>query len=120
MMKGIQLVGLVVSFYLFYKSYLLVRRREEDVKQFLFWISIGFLLFFSSLFPSIIDVFMDFLGLENRAFAILIVGVLFMYLLFFNFVSRIDFLDRQLSQINEEVSLLRYEMKKLLESKNKK
>lgn len=119
-MKGIQLVGLVVSFYLFYKSYLLVKRREEDVKQFLFWISVGFLLFFSSLFPNIIDVFMDFLGLENRAFAILIVGVLLMYLLFFNFVSRIDYLDRQLSQINEEVSLLRYEMKKLLEGENKK
>jgi hypothetical protein len=120
MIKGIQLVGLVVSLYFFYKSYLLVRKREENVKQFIVWIFLGVLLFGFSLVPGSVDVFLDFLGLENRAFALVIGGLLLLYLLFFNFVSRIDSLDKQLSRINEEVSFLKYEMKKITQEKENK
>jgi hypothetical protein len=119
MIKGIQILGLLVSIYLFYRSYNLVKKREEDVKQFLFWVFLGILLFVSSLVPGIVDIFLDLLGLENRAFAIIIIGTLLLYLLFFNFASKIDNLNQQISQINEKVSLIEYEMKKYQNSDNK-
>ncbi|MGD2249947.1 MAG: DUF2304 domain-containing protein [Candidatus Methanofastidiosia archaeon] len=112
MIKGIQILGLLVSIYLLYRSYTLVKKREEDVKQFLFWIFVAALLLLFSLSPELIDLFLDFLGLKNRTFALIIMGVLLLYFLFFNFTSKLDKLDRQLSAVNEKVSLLEYEMKK--------
>lgn len=106
-MRLVNVVGIVVGLYLLVQSYRLVRQRREDVFSFLTWLAVGLTLVVVSLFPSITDYAMQLLGMEMRAYALFTLGILLSYILLFRLSRALWRLDRSLSDLNEELSLLK-------------
>ncbi len=106
-MRLVNVVGLAVGLYFLVQSYRLVRRREEDVFSFLIWLIVGTALVVVSLFPGVADYVMTLLGMEMRAYTIFTLGILLAYVLMFQLFRLIWRLNRSLSKLNEELSLLK-------------
>ncbi len=106
-MRLVNAVGLLVGVYLLIQSYRLVRRREEDTLSFLTWTAVGLALVGVSLFPDVADYVMKLLGMEVRAYTIFTLGILISYVLLFRLFRAVARLDRAISTLNEEISLLR-------------
>lgn len=106
-MRGINIIGVLVGIYLLSRSYLLVRRREEDVLNFLVWLVVGVGLIVAGFFPDVFNYIMKFLGMETRAYAMFVIGIFILYLLLFRVFSSIRKIERNVSKINEEVSLMK-------------
>lgn len=106
-MRLVNVVGLAVGLYFLVQSYRLVRRREEDVFSFLIWLIVGTALVVVSLLPSVADYVMTLLGMEMRAYTIFTLGILLAYVLMFQLFRLIWRLNRSISKLNEELSLLK-------------
>jgi len=106
-MRLMNVVGLAVGVYFLIQSYRLVHRREEDVLSFLVWLAVGIALIVVSLFPGVADYIMALLGMEMRAYTIFTLGILLAYVLLFRLFRLIWRLNRSISELNEELSLLK-------------
>ena len=106
-MRGINILGILVGIYLLLRSYLLIKRKEEDLLNLFIWVFIGTGLIITGLFPSVFDYIMSLLGMETRAYTMFVIAILLAYLLLFRIFQAIRRLDSAISKLNEEVSILR-------------
>lgn len=104
-MRGIELLGVIVGGYLVYKSVQLFRKKEEDVLNFSIWLFVGVGLVISGFFPQVFTYIRKILGMEERAYTMFTLGLFISYLLIFRIFSYLRELKRDLSEINEEISL---------------
>lgn len=116
MIKGIQIIGLMFGVILLYQSYKLVKNKEENVPEFLLWSIVGVMIVFVSIYLDFVDIILRLLGMSDRVNVIFVVGILLTYLLIMHVFSLNRELNRQISILNEELSILRY----MLEKKEKK
>lgn len=114
-MRGVNILGIIVGAYFIYRAYTLVRDKEEDVLNFVVWLFVGSGLVVAGSVPAVFNFIMDILGMEQRAYAMFSVGIFVAYLLLFRFSYSLRSLERDISKLNEDISLLREE----LDSKNK-
>lgn len=116
MIKGIQIIGLMFGVILLYQSYKLVKNKEENVPEFLLWSIVGLMIVVVSIYLDSVNIILRLLGMSDRINAIFAVGILLAYLLIMHVFSLNRELNRQISILNEELSILRY----MLEKKEKK
>jgi len=118
MLRGIQILGVLVGIYLIIRSYLLTRKRQEDINQFLIWIVIGLLITVGSVFPGILSYIADILNMQERVYTLFIIAFIFIFLLLMNLFKQNRKIMTEISKLNEEQSLLKFELSK--KSKRKK
>ncbi|HID27883.1 MAG TPA: DUF2304 domain-containing protein [Methanosarcinales archaeon] len=116
MIKGIQIIGLMFGVILLYQSYKLVKNKEENVPEFLLWSIVGLMIVVVSIYLDSVNIILRLLGMSDRVNVIFVVGILLTYLLIMHVFSLNRELNRQISILNEELSILRY----MLEKKEKK
>lgn len=90
-----------------YNGYRLVRTGKEDLSIFVMSLVVGLGLIFVAVFPNIFQVVATILGLELKARAILILSNLVLFVLATYLINRISRLHKDVSALNEELSLLR-------------
>ncbi|MEE8401452.1 MAG: DUF2304 domain-containing protein [Candidatus Hydrothermarchaeaceae archaeon] len=112
MIRGIQVVGLLVGLMFLYQSYRLVKEKKEDVGGFLLWSTVGAGVIVVSIHPGVFDYLLTILQMKERPFAIFTVGILVAYLLLFQTFKLLRTLSENVSKLNESMSILRYEMEK--------
>jgi hypothetical protein len=100
------LLGLLFISY----GYRLVKHSREDLLWFLVSGSVGIGLIVVAVYRDIFRLVADFLGLELRARAILVVSNITLYILVVFLFNTINNLHEKISVLNEEVSLLRNEL----------
>lgn len=86
---------------------------RSAVIWFLLWLFIGFF----SLFPKLLNAAMRIAQMENRMFFILITAVFILFALAFNLSSRIDHLQRNISRLIQEISILNAKLEKKKQDK---
>jgi len=112
MIRLINILGILFGFYFLFKSYLLVKKKEEDVKQFLLWGLIGIILVILGIYPNLADIPLRILNMGERINVIFTMGILLSILLIFNLNNQIKKMDAQISKLNEEIAILKYKGKK--------
>lgn len=112
MIRIINIIGILFGIYFLFKSYLLVKKKKEDVKQFLLWALIGIIMLILAVYPKLADIALKLLNMEERINAIFAIGILLSILLIFNLNNQIEKMDSQMSKLNEEIALLKYREKK--------
>ena len=108
MIRIINIIGILFGLYFLFKSYLLVKKKEEDVKQFLLWGLIGIILIILGIYPNLADIPLKILNMGERINVIFAMGILLSILLIFNLNNQIKKMDTQISKLNEEIAILRY------------
>ncbi len=112
MVKGIQIIGILIGLYYLYKSYRMVKNGKADVREFSIWVFVGFALIVVSAYPDVVTYLFNFLGMGFRGNAIFTIGILLSYFLLIHVTTLNRELNYQISKLNEEIALLRYEIEK--------
>lgn len=114
----IHVVGVVAGLALLYQSYRLVSDRKEGVFEFLLWAGFGVALLVISIGSAIttVDLLggleggMALLGFESGPESVLFVSnLLLLFLVFYSYVQLVES-RKQLSDLNQELALLRYDL----------
>lgn len=109
MISLINVAGFLLGLYFLLRSYLLIRAKKEDVADFLVWSMIGVSLLVLTVFPQVGDALADYLNIRTRTSTIFAVAIFLLYLILFRLNALNRNLDRQISTLNEEIALLKYE-----------
>lgn len=110
MIRGIQIIGVLIGLFFLYQSYRMVKDKKEDVWGFILWVFIGSSIALISIFPDILDYLLGIVQMQIRAYAIFTLGILFAYFLLFQLFRVIRTLNENMSKFNENLSILRYEI----------
>lgn len=94
-----------------YSGYRLVASGREDLPVFLLTSTIGIGLMIVALFPDLFWFVANVSGLDLRSRAILVVANLTLFVLVVYLLNRIGRLSKQVTLLNEELSLLRTEVR---------
>jgi len=90
----------------------LIKDKKEDLLEFLIWSFIGFGIIVVSIYPDVITYLFVLLGMSYRGNVIFAVGILLSYLLLLNIFALLRTLSDQISKLNEEIAILKYEFDK--------
>ena len=100
--------------------YLILTRLKKDnmgIRSALIWMILWFGIGFFSLFPELLNMAMRFAQMENRMFFILVSAVFILFALVFNLNTRMDRMQRNISQLVQELSILNYRLESTKKAK---
>jgi len=114
----IHVIGVIAGLALLYQSYRLVSDRKEGVFEFLLWAGFGVALLVISVGSALTSV--DLLGGLEGGMAILgfargpesvlfVSNLLLLFLVFYSYIQLVES-RKQLSDLNQELALLRYDL----------
>jgi hypothetical protein len=87
------------------------RKDKLSTRLLFLWIFIWFSIGFIALYPSIPDKLMKLINLESRPFFIIMVAILILYIIIFYITSAISRINRKISRVIQELSILTYTIK---------
>lgn len=85
-----------------------LRKYRENALGFrstLVWVILFFAIAVSSIFPEVPDSVSPVVGMKNRMFFVLLVGILVLYALLFNVTSRLDKIERSMRKLVQDRAL---------------
>ena len=106
---AVNAITLVVGLLFLANGYYLVRSGREELPVFVMSGLVGVGLIVVALIPNIFEIIASLLGLEWKARAILVIANLTLFVTVTYLFNRLGQLHRKVSQLNEELSLLRAE-----------
>lgn len=109
MVSVINVAGFLLGGYFLLKSYFLIRERKEEVFDFLVWGVVGVSLVVVSAVPQVGDFLATYLQIRTRASTIFALAIFLLYLILFRMHTQNRALDRQISVLNEEIAVLKYQ-----------
>lgn len=112
MIRGIQLIGLFIGIFFIYQSYRLVKEKKEDVESLLMWSVVGAGFIIVSIYPGIFDYALGILQMRQRPFAIFTIGILIAYVILFQMFKLIRTINENISKLNENMAVLRYDVER--------
>jgi len=112
MVSGIQIGAFLIGLYYIYRSYKLVSDKKGEVRQFLLGSVLGLLFIVVGVYPDVVLVFSRFLGMSYRGNTIFASSILLAYIIILHMSEKISELNTNISQLNEELALLRYHIEK--------
>jgi hypothetical protein len=112
MIRGIQVLGILIGLFFLYQSNKLVKNKDEDVPEFLLWTIIGVVLITISAYPEAISSFLGIAGMTDQVYFLFTSGILLLYLVVMHLFKLNRELNKQISKLNEEMSILRYKKEK--------
>lgn len=116
MVSGIQVVAFIVGVYYILKSHKLLRDRKEDVRQFLLWLVLGVGFIVVAINPDVVLILSQVLGMSYRGNMIFALSIILAYLILLHLSAKIAELNSNISQLNEELAVLRYMVEEKLGS----
>ena len=117
MLRIIQIVGVFVGLFFLYQSYRMVKSKKEDIPEFFFWNFLGVVIIAVSLFPETIDYLLGILQMKERVYAIFTIGILVSYIILFQLFKYFRNINSNISKLNENLSIMKYEMEKKVHKK---
>jgi hypothetical protein len=109
MVSIINIAGFLLGCYFLLRSYSLVKEKKEEVTDFLVWSIIGVSLLVLTVVPQVGDALATYLNISTRTNTIFGLAIFLLYLVIFRMNTLNRNLYRQISVLNEEIALLKYE-----------
>jgi hypothetical protein len=110
MVEIINIITFVIGLMFLLNGYYLVKKGKEDLIPFLMSAAVGAGLIVVAVYPDIFDSLAKFLGFEIKGRAILVVSNLTLFVVVTYLFSRIGELKKEVSKLNEDLSLLNSQM----------
>lgn len=110
MVSIINVAGFLLGLYFLLRSYFLIKKKREEVTDFLVWSIIGVSLLVLTLVPQVGDTLAEYLDIRTRANTIFALAIFLLYLIIFRMNMLNRNLDRHISVLNEEIAVLKHEL----------
>ena len=108
MWETYSLIGIWVAFVLLVLDFYLLRKRKIQGRAFFLWFIVGVVLALFSAVPPLVSLMYMLVGTEFTISAVVAVGFLFFFLVFFYLDYRISELRSQLMKLAMEVSVAKF------------
>lgn len=85
-----------------------LRDDRVGIKSALIWIGLWLMIMGGSLFPGVLDFFVELSQMGFRLYFVFIVSILALFALVFNMNTRLEKMQRDISRLVEENAIMRY------------
>ena len=92
-----------------------IKKNQIGIRSALIWIGLWAGIGFFSLFPELLDTAVRLVQMKTRILFMLLVAVFVLFALVFNYASRMDNMQRNITKLTREIATLNFK----LEKKNK-
>ena len=113
MERVINIIAFLLGIFLIYKSYRLVKSKREDLFDFFLWTFIGIGLVITSVYLDIVNYVLGFMNMTSRVNFLFSFSALLSLFLIFMLFKEIRNLQESQSKLNEAISIIHYEKKKV-------
>ena len=108
MIKGIQVLGMLVSVYLIIQTVLQYRRGNHGIKRTAFWLNLWALMAILFAFPSLTILALPILTMQDAMLAILVVGLIAAYVLVYQMYQQTEKTERKLAELAQNIAIHNY------------
>lgn len=108
MIRGIQVLGMLVSVYLMVQTVFQYKRGNYGVKRAALWSSMWALMALFFAFPSLTILALPVLAMEDAMLTVLVVGLLVSYVLVYQTYQQATKTERKLTELAQNVAIHNY------------
>jgi len=105
MVLGIQIVGALFGLIMLYITFLNLKRKEYDVKEFVLWLGVWVFFLFFTIFPKVLDKITKPLSISRKLDLLIIAGMLFVIGLSYYNYSITRKTERRMEQVVRAVAI---------------
>lgn len=108
MIKGIQVLGILVSVYLIVQTVVQYRKGNNGVKRTAFWLSLWMLMAILFTFPSLTILALPILTMQDAMLTVLVVGLIVSYVLVYQMYQQAARTERKLTELAQNTAIHDY------------
>ena len=108
----ISITFFIISALSIWQIFLRIKKNQIGVRSALIWIGLWAGIGFFSLFPELLDTAVRLVQMKTRMLFILLVAVFILFALVFNYASRMDNMQRNITQLTREIATLNFKIEK--------
>src|SRR3989338_7738912 len=105
MVLGIQIAGFLFGLFMIYYSFLIYKRKEFTLKEFVLWLVIWIMLIIVALFPYVLDPIVKTFGFLRALDLLVLSGFLFLILVIFYTYTIMRKIQKKLEVIVREIAI---------------
>jgi hypothetical protein len=118
MLKGIQILGILIGFYLISRTILNYYRKIYDFKRVVFWLFLWVVMIGLFYEPSFMLAVTPYLTTMDAIMSITVISIIFLFVLIANIYQKMIFLEKKFTFFVQNVAIKNYLDEKTDESKN--
>jgi len=107
-MKGIQVVGILVSLYLLAQTFLNYRRGNYSSKRALFFFALWGLVAFLFVYPSSVQFVLPILTTQDMIMSVLVVGLVITFVLISELYQQIGRIEKRITELVQNLAIRDY------------
>lgn len=108
MIKGIQVLGILVSAYLIAQTILQYRKGNNGVKRTAFWLSLWSVMAILFAFPSLTVLILPILTMKDAMLSVVVVGLTVAYVLVYQMYQQTARTERRLTELAQNMAIHDY------------
>lgn len=108
MIRGIQVLGILVSAYLILQTVIQYKRGNYRVRKTAFWLSLWAAVAILFVFPSLTTLASSILTMENTVLMVLVVGLIGVYALVYETYLQATRTERKLTELAQNIAIHDY------------
>lgn len=108
MIKGIQVLGLLVSVYLIIQTVLHYKRGNNGIKRTALWLNLWALMAILFAFPSLTILALPILTMQDAMLAVLVVGLIVAYVLVYQMYQQTERTEKKLTELTQNIAIHDY------------
>lgn len=108
MIKGIQVLGILVSAYLIAQTIMQYRKGNNGVKRTVFWLSLWSMMAILFAFPSLTILALPLLAMKDAMLSVVVVGLTVAYVLVYQMYQQTVRTERRLTALAQNIAIHDY------------
>lgn len=117
-MKGIQVLGILMSAYLMAQTVVQYRRGTYGVKKIIFWLSLWALIATLFAFPSLTLLALPILTTQDAMLTVVVMGLILAFILVYQTYQQVVSLEQKLTELAQNIAIDNY-LKKAMSNPEK-
>ena len=108
MIKGIQVLGMLVSVYLIVQTVVQYRRGNNGIKRTALWLTLWMLMAILFAFPSLTILALPILAMQDAMLTVVVVGLIVSYVLVYQMYQQAARTERKLTELAQNMAIHNY------------
>jgi hypothetical protein len=107
-MKGIQVLGILVSLYLIGQTLMQYKKRNYRARRAVFWLSLWVLIGVLFAFPSLMFLVLPILTTQDAMMTTWVIGLVVGYVLIYQIYQRVVVVERKFTELVQNIAIHNY------------
>lgn len=107
-MKGIQILGIIISAYLIIQTLIQYKRKSYSLKKMISWIILWVLIGTLFTYPPLVELVLPIFAMKDAMLATMVVGLIVAYFLVYHTYQQVTKIEMKLTELVQNVAIHNY------------